>query len=154
MKIIFQIFLSLFLFFTFTLVHADTTPPNPDNWRKVKVVVTEKIPWVTCNSIDEGIVDDNWNIDTAPSWRFECFVPLGMKGVLIMLGRMIRWFTGIALIWAVLFLVINGIHLSAGWLDGNAKSEVKKRIMMTLGWIILLLLAGPILKLIAPWVYV
>jgi hypothetical protein len=153
MKIILQILISLFLLFSFSFVHAeDSTPPNPDGWKKVKVVVTEKIPGVECTeeTISEGPAAQH----TSSTGRWICEVPLWMKWVLIMLGRMIRWFTAIALIWAVLFLVINGIHLSAGWLDGNAKSEVKKRIMMTLGWIILLLLAGPILKLIAPWVYV
>jgi hypothetical protein len=72
---------------------------------------------------------------------------------LAVLGRMIRFMTGAAILCAVLFLVFNGIRLSMSGVDGEAKWKVKSNIMMTLGGIILLLLSGPILKLIAPWVY-
>ena len=116
-----------------------------DSWPKtIKLTVTEKVPWANCEPI-EG--------DGELTSKYECTVAIGWQSVMIMLGKMIRFMTTLAIIWAVLFIVISGIQLSMGWLDWNAKSAAKERVFKLLGWVVLLLLSGPLLTLIAPWIY-
>jgi hypothetical protein len=66
---------------------------------------------------------------------------------------MIKYFTFIAGIGGVLFLVVNGIMYSMGWMDAWMKDEAKKRIWKTLSGLIVLLLSWVILNLVAPWIY-
>ena len=130
--------------------HAET--------RTVEVIVTENIPWLGCTP-EKQFTDSAEGVtlwvttDSNDATRYVCDVPVWMEWALIVLGKMIRWLTGFAMVCAVLFLVFNGMRLTTGWVDTEAKWKVKSQIMMTLGWIVLLLLSGPILKLIAPWVY-
>ena len=65
----------------------------------------------------------------------------------------IKWFTYIAAIGAVLFIVINGIMYSMSGIDQSMKDEAKKRITKTLLWLVVLLLSWVILNLVAPWIY-
>jgi hypothetical protein len=52
-----------------------------------------------------------------------------------------------------LFIVINGISLSMGWLDSEAQTRAKDNITRTILWIVLLLFTGVILNAIAPWIF-
>lgn len=115
-----------------------------ENWH-TKVRTTEKVPWVTC--------------DPVPNWEeypnlYDCKVPKWAHWVISMLWDMIKYLTFIALLSWVMFIVYNGILYSMWWADQSLKDESKKRITATLIWLILLLLSWPILKLIAPWIYV
>ncbi len=168
MKTFIKISLILFLLFGINtqFSNADETTwantPAATGWKTIEVTVTEKIPGVECTaqkkeySSDETGQDYTWvdgEDELVPTTRYRCEVPIGWTAFLAVLGRMIRFMTWAAILSAVLFLVFNGIRLSMSGVDGEAKWKVKSQIMMTLGGIILLLLSGPILKLIAPWVY-
>ena len=132
--------------------------------RTIEVIVTEEMPWLDCTPqvrdfgadetwVVQGGFRDAWEGNVNEIARYKCIVPVWMEWALLVLGRMIRWLTGFALVCSVLFLVFNGMRLTTGWVDTEAKWKVKSQIMMTLGGIVLLLLSGPILRLIAPWVY-
>ncbi len=122
------------------------------SWDTVKVRVTEKVPWVTCDEVKnkkwEIIRDENWN----PA-LYDCQVEKWATQIVKMLGNIIKYFTYIALLSWVLFIVYNGILYSMWWIDQSMKDDSKKRIVATLIWLILLLLSGPILQIIAPWIY-
>lgn len=130
MKLFNKIFLSfftiVFLFFTSWEVSA------------IKVVVTEKIPWLEC---------------TASGSTTSCDVWVGFAWVLTIMWWIIKYFTFLAALWGVLFIVINGLKYSMSWLDQGLKDEAKKNIVWTLIGLILLLLSWFILNIIAPWVY-
>ena len=66
---------------------------------------------------------------------------------------MIKYFTYIASLAAVLFIVINGLLYSMAGINDGLKTGAKERIMKTLIGLIILLLSGVILNAIAPWVY-
>jgi hypothetical protein len=114
------------------------------------VIVSEKVPWANCKGLDK-----TWNETTDNnkiiSWK--CEVWQWASTIVWMLWDIIRYFTYLAwLVW-VLFIVYNGILYSMGWADQSLKEESKKRIIWTLIWLILLFLSGPILQLVAPWIY-
>lgn len=176
MKKIILSFVCTFLCFNFSYSYADTdvdpgsavwtsstsNSPTANAQRTINITVTEKIPGITCVAQKKEYDRDETGQDytyvddvsaNAKSSRYRCEVPIGMWGALLFLGSMIRWLTVIALLCSVLFLVFNGIRLSMSWIDGEAKWKVKGQIFMTLWGIILLLLSGPILKIIAPWIY-
>ncbi len=111
----------------------------------IKIEVTEKIPWANCSP--------KW---TAKEWEtqmYECNVEKWFWAVTVMLGRMIKYFTYIAALAWVLYIIINGIIYSMWWADESFKDESKKRIVATLTWLVLLFLSWIILNLIAPWIY-
>jgi hypothetical protein len=70
-----------------------------------------------------------------------------------MLWNILQYFTYIAALVWVLFIVYNGILYSMWGLDESFKTEAKKRIIWTLLGLVLLFLAWPLLQLIAPWIY-
>jgi len=158
-KILILLWFALWLFLSFFLTQSAFAGPDcdwndcvwasPTQWgadgpKTIKLTTTELVPWANCTlTTEEGDINK----------KYECEVPLGWKPVMIMMGKMIRFLTTVAIIGAVLFMVISGIQLSMGWLDGNAKSAAKDRIFKLLGWVILLLLSWPLLTLIAPWVF-
>ncbi len=75
------------------------------------------------------------------------------EAIMKLLGGIIKYITFIVWLLAVLFIVVNGIMYSMGWMDQSMKEEAKKRITKTLIGIIILLMTWTILKLIAPWIY-
>lgn len=107
---------------------------------EIKINTTTKIPWAKCS------------ISTDKKW-YTCSIKPWFKSVLETIQWIIKWFTAIALLARVLFIVVNGILLSMWWLDSGAKEQVKKRISKSIIWLILLLMSWYILNIIAPWVY-
>ncbi len=126
-----KIFIILFfiLTFFFTVWQVDA----------VSIEVTEKVPGANCSN--------------AGDWIYSCDPGRGFSSVTSVLGDMIKYFTYIAALSAVLFIVINGILYSMSGIDTGLKDGAKKRIMKTLIGLIILLLAGVILNAIAPWIY-
>lgn len=106
----------------------------------VSVDVTEEIPGVC-----EGTPDSDGVIT--------CEVGRGFDVVSTMFGSIIRYFTFIAALAAVLYIVINGILYSMAGINDGLKGAAKDRIVKTLLGLILLLLSGVILNAIAPWIY-
>lgn len=124
------IVLSIFSLFWFQTVW------NTYAW--VKVTVTEEIPWAWC----------------VPDWkRYICTVEKWFESVSRMMWDIIKYFTYLATLAWVLFIVINGILYSMWWMDQSLKDESKKRIIWTLMWLALLFLSWVILNMIAPWIY-
>jgi len=111
----------------------------------IKVTTTAEIPWANC---EEWKKDSNGKVLT-----YDCTVKKGFWQITLMLGQIIKYFTFLASLWGVLFIVINGILYSMGWIDGGWKDEAKKRITKTLIGLAILLLSWVILNAIAPWIY-
>ena len=111
-------------------------------WATVQIEVTEKIPWAWC-------VDD----DDGKEWIYDCNIGSWFSSVTIIIGNIIKYFTYITALAAVLFIVINWILYSMSGIDAGMKDSAKKRIIQTLLGLVVLLLAGTILNAIAPWIY-
>jgi hypothetical protein len=101
--------------------------------------VTEKIPGANCGPPVNNI--------------YTCNPGRGFDGVLWVVWAMIKYFTYIASLAAVLFIVINGVLYSMAGINDDLKTGAKTRIVKTLMGLIVLLLSGVILNMIAPWVY-
>jgi hypothetical protein len=126
-----KILISLLLAFSFIFISGDIFAATID--------VTEKIPGANCVNSWDGIY-------TCNPWRW-------FSGVLWVVGAIIKYFTYIASLAAVLFIVINGILYSMAGINDGLKTGAKDRIVKTLIGLIILLLSGVILNMIAPWVY-
>ena len=111
----------------------------------ITVEVTEKIPWANC-TVKKA---KDW---TDIVWKWECKVKSGFWSVMDMIWAIIRYFTYLVWLWAVLRIIINGISYSISWVWWW-KENAKKAITQTLLWIILLLLSWVILNMVAPWIY-
>ena len=133
-KIIILVLLSFSFIFNNAFA-AESTMTSSWNWIEVKV--TEDIPWAGCTWTD---------------WDYTCTVKPWFGTVMQLMWWIIKYFTFLASLGWVLFIVINWIMLSMGSF-GWSKDEIKKRITMTIGWLILLLLSVLILHSIAPWIY-
>ena len=125
------------MFGSFSLL---ATPVHAD-WATIQVEVTERIPWAGCSK------------EKNSKWVYICDVGSWFSSIMVMMGKMIQYFTYITALCAVLYIVINGILYSMSWLDAWAKDSAKKRIIQTLLWLVLLLLSGTLLHALAPWVY-
>ncbi len=106
----------------------------------VEVQVTEAIPWVC-----EWTADENGVIT--------CQVQPGFDSVMTLFWAIIKYFTYIAALACVLFIVINGILYSMAGINDGLKTWAKDRIMKTLMWLVILMLSWVILNAIAPWIY-
>ena len=129
-----------------TSTYANTDKPKP-----IKVQVTEKMPWMeNCyQTKSKSKSKENLDSEQVKKWEtYTCEVQPGFWSVQTMLGGIVKYFTFIAGIAGVLFLVINGIMYSM-W----DKEEAKKRITKTLVGLIVLFSSWVILNLVAPWIY-
>jgi hypothetical protein len=111
------------------------------------VTVTEDIPGAEC---DEKKVEKDWKTTTT----YDCKIKPWFGTIVAMMGKIIKYFTFIAALWGVLFIVYNWIMMSMGWMDQSLHDEAKKRIIQTLIWLLVLFLSWVILNVVAPWVYV
>ncbi len=122
----------------------------------VSVIVTESIPWANCKAINSQW--NEWYITAKEykDWKpqtYKCKIEKWFGSVISMMWSIIKYFTFIASLWAVLFIILNGILYSMWWAEPSMKDDAKKRIIWTLTWLILLLLSWVILNIIAPWIY-
>jgi len=108
----------------------------------ISIEVTEPIPGAWCVK---------WGADD--SELYTCYIQNGFWGVTWVIGAMIKYFTYIASLAAVLFIVINGILYSMAGINDSLKSWAKERITKTLIWLIILMISWLILNAVAPWVY-
>lgn len=106
----------------------------------IEVQVTERVPGANCGAADSDGV-------------YTCQVQSGFWSVMELFWGIIKYFTLIAALWSVLFIVINGILYSMAGINDSLKTWAKDRIVKTLLWLILLLLSWVILNAIAPWIY-
>lgn len=135
------IFITLFLGIFWVTYAAENTSTASDT---ITVQVTEKMPWM-----DDCVPRHKRDWSTL----YTCKVEPGFASVQKMLAWMIKYFTFIAGIGGVLFLVVNGIMYSMGGMDPGMKDKAKERIWKTLSGLVVLLLSWVILNLVAPWIY-
>ncbi|MDD3793338.1 MAG: pilin [Candidatus Gracilibacteria bacterium] len=146
-KIIITISLIISLLFQIEYSFADETKNNSDS---VKVRVTEEIPGVLCTPVKYESGEKKGQI--VPN-LYDCQVEKGVSQIVKMLGNIIKYFTNIAALAGVLFIVYGGIIYSMAGANDSGKEEGKKIIMGAIFGLVLLLLSGPILQMIAPWIY-
>ena len=121
---------------------------NAESWNTIIVNVTEKIPGANCVP-----AEDVWPVQENYVWTYNCTVEPWFGTVTAMMWAMVKYFTFIAWLLWVLFIVFNGIMYSMGWIEQSLKDNAKKKIVQTLIWLTLLLLSWVILNLVAPWIY-
>ena len=143
----------IFLFILITLLSFWQVCSAEEN-DTIMVEVTEPIPGLNC------IGKTNWESGSSESCSVEndkCIIKCPVKkwvgSFTDILGTIIRYITFLVWLAWVLYIIINGILYSMGWVEQGMKDEAKKRIVQGLIGIVLLLLSGFILNLIAPWVY-
>jgi len=106
----------------------------------IEVKTTAKVPGAWCSGPDgDGV--------------YTCRVGKWFTPVMLMVGQMIKYFTYIVALAAVLFIVINWVLYSMAWINDSLKTWAKDRITKTLIGLIILLLSWVILNAIAPWIY-
>lgn len=138
MKIIItKILIILSIFWLFWLIQ-NTYAASWDN----VVQVTESIPWANC-----GIKDDK-------TWLYTCTTERWFGAIMVVMWEILKYFTFLAGLFAVLSLVVWWIMYSMWWANDSLKTSAKDYIKKSLIWLILLLLSWTILYMIAPWVYV
>lgn len=144
-----KLFIKIFLILSLSFVYFSSYAVNDEkSFTWVTMESTVDIPWMNCTKKDTV---SGWT--DAETTIYTCNVEKWFSSMLTMVSGMIKYFTYIALVAAVLFIVINGIMYSMSWVDSWMKDEAKKRITKTLIWIILLLLSGYLLNLFFPWIY-
>lgn len=115
---------------------------NSYAWEATNVVeVTESIPWANC------VFDGEKNLYVCTTERWFWAIMQAMWWIL-------KYFTFLAWIFAVLSLVVGWIMYSMWWANEWMKNSAKDYIQKSLFGLILLLLSWTILYMIAPWVYV
>jgi hypothetical protein len=135
-KIIIKLLIILTLFWLFWAYQ------NSYAWEAtITVEVTEKIPWINCTP------NENWKTYNCESERWFWAITLAMWWIL-------KYFTFLAWMFAVLSLVVGWIMYSMWWANESMKTSAKDYIQKSLLWLIVLLLSWTILYMIAPWVYV
>lgn len=105
----------------------------------VKVTTNSEMPWVDCEKI--------W------ATKYECKVPKKSDSLIKTFWWIIKYFAFLTGIFWVLFIVINWIMYSMGWLDQELKETAKKRIIQTIFWLVILFSSGYILQTLAPWFF-
>lgn len=105
------------------------------------VEVTESIPWANC------VFDWEKNL-------YVCTTERWFSAIMVVMWEILKYFTFLAGLFAVLSLVVWWIMYSMSWANDSFKTSAKEYIQKSLIWLILLLLSWTILYMIAPWVYV
>ena len=113
------------------------------------IYLSTKVPWAVCVWLDSS-KNQTWAENIVYYW---CVVPKWMNWVMLFFGQLIKYFTFIATLAGVLYIVVNGILLSTSWFGWSSKDEVKKRISKTITWLIILLTSWFILATLFPWIY-
>lgn len=134
-KIIAKILLILSLF---TLVNITTLQASAEDVNVVKV--TEEIPGANCVLEQE-------------SGLYRCEVKRWFGSIMQVMWQMLKYFTFIAGLLAVLMIVIWWIMYSMWWADDALKTKSKEFITKAILGLIVLLLSWTILYAVAPWVY-
>lgn len=138
MKIIItKILIILSIFWLFWAIQNTYAEENTQN----AVEVTENIPWANCSF--------DWEKNL-----YVCKTERWFSAIMVVMWEILKYFTFLAGLFAVLSLVVWWIMYSMWWANDSLKSSAKKYIETSLIWLILLLLSWTILYMIAPWVYV
>lgn len=110
--------------------------------------------WITINIWTDLSPVFNWS-----TWEgitcnsSSCTLQPWFTSLQTFIWQIVKYFTFLAILGSVLFIIINGMQYSMSWLDQGMKDKAKERITKTLQWIILLLLSWTILNILFPWIY-
>lgn len=115
----------------------------------IEVATPEKIPGLQC---EEWVVKDKDGKEIANKW-YTCCVKKGFGAFMSFFWAIIKYATFIAGLVAVLFVVLSGIAVTMSGFDQEMRNAAKKRLMISLGGLLLLIFSGTILNLVAPWIY-
>jgi len=107
------------------------------------IYVTAEVPWANC-----VVATKEWK-----EWLYKCDVERGFWAIMNIMWNMIKYFTFISWLLAVLTIVVGWIAYSMWWADDSLKTKSKEFIQKSLMWLIILLLSWTILYAVAPWVY-
>ncbi len=157
MKNILKIIFLLSTLFITSLAFATSTSTDycsSDEAKKIEgscIYLSTKVPWAVCVWVDSSKKTLKDTLIT-PTYYW-CIVPKWMNWVMTFFGQLIKYFTFIATLAGVLYIVVNGILLSTSWFGWSSKDEVKKRISKTITWLIILLTSWFILATLFPWIY-
>ncbi len=142
-KIILKLCLSIVILFWaitwVTNVYADENPSTRDPGTDI-VSVTEKVPWAWCTL-------------NPKTELYDCELKRWFWSIMQMMWAMLKYFTYIAWLCAVLGLVVWWIMHSMWWADQELKTKSTQYMVQALLWLVVLLLSWSILYAIAPWVY-
>jgi len=123
-------------------------------WAESVIYVTEKIPGVWAKCVKKW---DDWSYSesTEEEWcdKYEVAVKRDFWSVTDIIKWIIKYFTLLAYLLWVLFIVLNWIMISISWIDSWIKETAKKRIIQTILWLIILSLSWLILNIVAPWIF-
>ncbi len=117
---------------------------------KNTILVLEKIPWAKCEEVEK---ENQKSFNGIKTITYKCEVERGFGSIMKVMQSIIKYFTFIAGLFAVLSIVVGGIMYSMSWIGEWMKTAAKGFIVMVLQWLVLLLLSGLILNLIAPYIY-
>lgn len=123
----FILVLSLLSFWWINYVSNTYAEEKCDDKKWITVIVTEKIPWACCG--------DWYTNGTWATTMYKCTVQKWFKSIMLMMWKIIKYFTFLASLWGVLFIIVNGIMYSMWWAEASLKDEAKKRIAGTLVWL-------------------
>ncbi len=127
----------------FAIENCDPSSPSASTDSEyVELNVLANIPGLSC-------CKNTWTWSTT----YKCKAQRWTKQIIEMLWNIIKYFTFIAWLFWVTFIVYNWILYSMWWAEQSLKEESKKRITQTIIWLIILLMSWYILQLIAPWIY-
>ncbi len=108
------------------------------------IYVTEKVPWAGCKK------EPDWSSN---EWMYKCTIKPWFSSIMEIMWKLLKYFTFIAGLLAVLMLVIGWIMYSMWWADEGMKTKSKEFITKSLLWLVLLLVSWTFLYAVAPWVY-
>ena len=143
--------ISIFWFTQNSYAEKETDPviawyESPDekssDWKN-SIYVTAEVPWANC-----VVATKEWK-----EWLYKCDVERGFWAIMNIMWNMIKYFTFISWLLAVLTIVVGWIAYSMWWADDSLKTKSKEFIQKSLMWLIILLLSWTILYAVAPWVY-
>ena len=136
-KIIIKIIIALSVFTIFWFYQNTFAEWDAQN----VVEVSENIPWANC------VLSDTWK-------TYICTTERWFWAIMVVMWEILKYFTFLAWIFAVLSLVVGWIMYSMWWANDSLKTNAKTYIEKSLIGLILLLLSWTILYMIAPWIYV
>mgnify|MGYP005996280627 CR=1 FL=1 len=147
-----KLFLKIILTLTLIIpgIYTSYAEDKNQTFTWVTIQTTVDLPWMWCKvnkTKSKNTSEDGWVT------VYDCNIKPWFAEIMTLMSWMIKYFTYIAMISAVLFIVINGIMYTMSGVDSWMKDEAKKRITKTLIWIVILLLSGFLLNLFFPWIY-
>ncbi len=137
-KTIIQILIALSCFTAFWVI-SNTYAAS---WNTI--YVTEKVPGAGC--VKQPDTGSNANM-------YKCTIKPWFGSIMQIMWKLLKYFTFIAGLLAVLMLVVGWIMYSMWGADESMKTKSKEFITKSLLGLILLLMSGTILYAVAPWVY-